>query len=842
MGFTFTSADMPALANAGLRQLHPIIPPGVALSAGSAIKPERVGKIPGQRGRDGTWHGFDWAAHTTTDKDLRRWAMCNGGVGLRTGHDGYIAVDIDVTDPLLADVARMAIEESLGKTAVRIGRAPKCLLLYRMAGGADAAAGLGRRVSVVADGTTHLVEVLSAGQQFVIGGIHPATGRPYVWNVDLGADGAELGADPCPAGVGIVHDPLDVDVAIQWALDGLAAFGAEPGAIGGGGASGARDRNRDQANLSAGADDMDTLEAGLSLLPNEYDDRDSYVRVGCAIKAAFVDDPARGLSVFQEWASRWEGGNDPDVVDGDWKRMKPPFSVGAGYLFDLLRDAGIDTGAGEFEALPVGVVGTAGGGADGGAPGAGAAEPVNAKGKRVGGGPTGRAPAAVGSGGADPEDGEGTNLFRDYVYVESLERFADLRTKTLLNKSQFKDRHADIGDPTTRDNAASRYLADMTQRRVVSAPTYRPGAGAFVDEHGEQRVNLWVPGPFFGGAAGEGGHGGWGEHGPVTDADVAPYLELAQHVIPDDRERGIVLDWLAHQLQSPGVKMNWHLVLGSGAHGIGKDTLLEPVVRGLGQRNCPVISAADIQSPWTDWLANGQLVRVEEMNTFGRREVMDRIKPMLACPPDELRVNAKGIQQYRVPNIVNLVFYTNHKDAISIEDGDRRFCVIWSDAQPWEAERFTALYAWLQDGGAARVCRWLAARDLTAFNPRGRAEDTAGKREMAALTRPVVEATVLELIESHADVCASDLVTTSGMLAAARRVCPTATPVSVGAALAKHGVYLGRVRGVGDHGERERVWAIRRGDTWLRETTAGGETVASAYRKASARAQQERLG
>lgn len=835
--YTYTAADMPALARAGLRQLHPIIPPGAALSAGSSIKPDRVGKIPGQRGQDGTWHGFDWAAHETTDRDLRRWSMCNGGAGLRTGHDGYFAVDIDVTDPMLADVARIAIEESLGKTAVRVGRAPKCLLLYRMADcGGERVHVTGRRVSVVAGGTTHLVEVLGAGQQFVVGGVHPATGMPYVWDADLTADVADLGGDPHPAGVGVVHDVLDIDIAIQWALDGLAAFGAEPGAIGHSG-SGGRALDVDQAGLSADADGMALLETGLLALPNEYDDRDSYIRIGCAIKAAFADDPARGLMAFAEWAGRWEGGNDPDVVDGDWKRMKPPFSVGAGYLFDLLREAGVEIGAPEFDALPEGEGGVGGSGAVV----AGGAEPVNAKGKRVGGGATARAPAAVGSGGADPEGAEGTNLFRDYVYVESLERFVDVRTKTLLNKSQFRDRHADIGDPTTRDNAASRYLADMGQRRVVASPTYRPGAGAFVDEQGEQRVNLWVPGPFFGGAAGDGGHGGWGERGPVTDEDIGPYLELAAHVIPDERERGLVLDWLAHQIQSPGVKMNWHLVLGSGAHGIGKDTLLEPVVRGLGSRNCPVISAADIQSPWTDWLANGQLVRVEEMNTFGRREVMDRIKPMLACPPDELRVNAKGIQQYRVPNIVNLVFYTNHKDALSIEDGDRRFCVIWSDAQPWPQERFIDLYRWLQEGGAARVCRWLAARDLTAFNPRGRAEDTAGKREMAALTRPVVEATVLELIESHADVCAADLVTTSGMLAAARRVCPTATSVSVGAALAKHGVYLGRVR-VGDHGERERVWAIRRREMWAGEISAGRENVASAFRKAQGKAQQERLG
>lgn len=830
--YRLTAADMPALYRAGLTQLHPVIPPGATLSAGSAIKPELLGKIPGIRGQDGRWYGFDWASFRTTEHDASRWSTWGSGVGLRAGRDGYFAVDIDVTDPLLADVARLAIEESLGKTAVRIGRAPKLLMLYRMAD--PACVVTGRRVSVIVDGKRHLVEVLGAGQQFVVGGVHPATGKQYAWDRDITAAGE----------IGVVADPFDVDVAIQWALDGMAAFGAEPGVIGtsGSGVTG-RDRGRDQDELHADADGMDTLEAGLSLLPNEYDDRDSYVRIGCAIKAAFADDPARGLSVYQEWASRWTGGdNDPATVESDWRRMKPPYSVGVGYLMDLLRDAGMDTGAGsEFD--EVAGTGSGEGGRDGGGtPASAGAEPVNAQGKRMSGGPTRRGNGAVGSAGAaaGEGDGAGTNLFRDYVYVESLERFADLRTKALLNKSQFKDRHADVGDPTTRDNAATRYLADMTQRRVVSAPTYRPGAGVIVDEQGDPRVNLWVPGPYFGADIGDGGVGGWGDRVAVTDDDIRPYLDLAEHVIPDPRERRLVLDWLAHQLQSPGVKCNWHLVLGSGMHGIGKDTLLEPVVRGLGQRNCPVISAADIQSQWTDWLANGQLVRVEEMNTFGRREVMDRIKPMLASPPDELRINSKGLQQYRVPNLVNLVFYTNHRDAISIEDGDRRFFVVWSDAQPWESDRFTALYAWLQNGGAARVCRWLGARDLSAFDARGRAEDTASKREMAALTRPVVEAALLELIESHADEFAADLVTSAGAMAAVRRVVPNASPNAIGAALGKAGAYLGRVR-VGDHGERERVWAIRRADTWAFEIESGKETVASAYRAATERSARDRL-
>src|SRR5262249_30993539 len=42
--------------------------------------------------------------------------------------------------------------------------------------------------------------------------------------------------------------------------------------------------------------------------------------------------------------------------------------------------------------------------------------------------------------------------------------------------------------------------------------------------------------------------------------------------------------WLAHRVQRPGEKINHALVLG-GAPKIGKDTLLEPVVRTIGEWN-----------------------------------------------------------------------------------------------------------------------------------------------------------------------------------------------------------------------------------------------------------------
>ena len=81
-----------------------------------------------------------------------------------------IGIDIDIAADAEAaiDLERFA-RTCLGDTpALRIGCAPKRLLVYRAAA---PFAGLKRAP----------LEVLGVGRQFVAYGLHPGTGQPYVW-------------------------------------------------------------------------------------------------------------------------------------------------------------------------------------------------------------------------------------------------------------------------------------------------------------------------------------------------------------------------------------------------------------------------------------------------------------------------------------------------------------------------------------------------------------------------------------------------------------------------------------------------------------------------------------
>jgi hypothetical protein len=262
---------------------------------------------------------------------------------------------------------------------------------------------------------------------------------------------------------------------------------------------------------------------------------------------------------------------------------------------------------------------------------------------------------------------------------------------------------------------------------MVDTITYRPGKAAIVDEevNGTLRkaFNIYRPSSLKPAAG-------------VTDADVSPWLNLWTKIFG---ARGTLayehaLNWMAFVLQKPGKKPN-HCLVVVGPEGVGKDSVFEPVRRGAGKHNIATISAKDVTGPQNDFWAQKQLVFINEVNNFTRRETMDTLKPYVAAPPDWLTINGKYVRQYQVPNLLAIVMFSNHTDALAPTADDRRYFIHQSllTEKPDEAV-FTDYWAWLNAGGDTKVVGWLLARDISAFNAHGPAPMTEAKGHMVMAT------------------------------------------------------------------------------------------------------------
>ena len=237
---------------------------------GYRILPIQPGaKSPGAYSRN-AWHGYaEWSRHCerdTTEHEVATWSdWPQAGVGIATGN--VIGIDIDVVQaPDIADAIQALAMQQLGHTpAVRIGRAPKRLLVYRAA---EPFRGFKQ----------HPIEVLGVGQQFVAYAVHPDTGQPYEWPVSTLADLdlAELPTVTKAQVESFVTQAIPL-VPAELRPSGLPRPAGAPG------------------ETVAPGELRGTFEAVASALPHIVNadlDYDSWVRIGMAIKGALGEEGA----------------------------------------------------------------------------------------------------------------------------------------------------------------------------------------------------------------------------------------------------------------------------------------------------------------------------------------------------------------------------------------------------------------------------------------------------------------------------------------------------------------------------------------------------------------------
>ncbi|SEP47896.1 Primase C terminal 2 (PriCT-2) [Rhodospirillales bacterium URHD0017] len=233
------------------------------------------------------------------------------------------------------------------------------------------------------------------------------------------------------------------------------------------------------------------------------------------------------------------------------------------------------------------------------------------------------------------------------------------------------------------------------------------------------------------------------------DPDKAgPYLELARTIYPADADH--ILDWFAHRVQRPGEKINHMLVLG-GDPGIGKDTIIEPVLRAVGERNAHTISPAQFVGRFNGHLKS-VVLRVAEAQSgqkFDRFEFYETLKLHGAAPPNSIRIDEKNVQEYSIANVVGLILTANKRSAFYLPADDRRTYVAWSECRQADfvGDHFAKQWRWYEHGGFGHVAAYLARRDLRRFNAKAPPPKTGAFLDIVNLNRASEDAEFADAVD-----------------------------------------------------------------------------------------------
>lgn len=339
-------------------------------------------------------------------------------------------------------------------------------------------------------------------------------------------------------------------------------------------------------------------------------------------------------------------------------------------------------------------------------------------------------------------------LFAGCVYVCKLHRIFT-PNGDLLKPEQFKAMYGgyvfaldSMNDKTTK-NAWEAFTESQAARfPKASSLCFRPESpsGSIIHEDGETLVNSYVPLKTV-----------------RKEGDPTPFLIHLQKLLPDEKDRAILLAYMAACIQHAGVKFQWAPLL-QGAEGNGKTLFTRCVAFAIGSKYTHMPPATEIAEKFNAWLFEKLFIGVEDVYVpEHKKEVIEIIKPMITND----RIARRGMQQDQImaDNRANWILNSNHKDAIMKTMSDRRFSVFYTAQQSKaDIERdgmggsyFPDLYRWLRGDGYAIVANFLATYAIPdELNPATqchRAPDTSSTLEAIAMSLGGVEQEVLEAID-----------------------------------------------------------------------------------------------
>ncbi|WP_425328316.1 bifunctional DNA primase/polymerase [Pseudomonas nitroreducens] len=175
-----------------------------------------------------------------------------------------------------------------------------------------------------------------------------------------------------------------------------------------------------------------------------------------------------------------------------------------------------------------------------------------------------------------------------------------------------------------------------------------------------------------------------------------------------------LLKWIAYPLQYPGAKMATAVVM-FGAEGPGKSLLWEQVVRRIYGEYGTTIGQAQLESQFTGWQSRKLFALAEEVVS---REEMRHYKGVLKhlVTGETLQINEKNMPVREEANHLNFVFLSNSTVPMALDEGDRRYLVLYVDRVP-PAGYFQALVGEIESGGIEAFYHYLMNLDLAGFGP-----------------------------------------------------------------------------------------------------------------------------
>lgn len=668
------------------------------------------------------------------------------GIGIKSRKSP--AVDIDILDETVNLEVQEIILDVVGDTPLkRIGKAPKVLWVYR-----QETDGMFPKVDtgmwLDSQGRDSKVEILADGQQFVAAHIHPDTGRPYKW---LGQSPLNLPRADVPL---LTHDQAkEIKERVLQLFLGHGWTKKTKNAI---------------TRLTNPVDDDDPFSAyrpKVQIGDNELErklfsiedntDHDTWFQIGMALYHQY-DGSQQGFDLWDRWSKsahnydfealekRWPTFDNKDMAhtpmtcriilklakEGEEVRTKEQLAdfvarMGASQTTDELVEVCDEIKLIEFpnhvRELLTGKVKAKWKDLTGDMPRIGfVRELIRYESQEIISAPP---------------------WVKPWVYCSQTDELFNIVNRTQMSRAAFNVSNARyMLTPTERLEGKSvpetqpvDAVVNLYQIPVVYNRMFMPGEPTLYNKDGIDYANSYT----------EAGIPELpGELSPVEEEAIQIFLGHLAHIIANEEDRLVFLDFLTYIVQNPGKRINWAILL-QGAEGDGKSFFISALGAMMGENNVNMISGKALEEKYNPWAENALVCFIEDVRLHGnnRFDAINTLKPMITNPTVSIRRMQTNV--YTVVNTMNYIMTANVKDAMPVGEEDSRIFPIFtrfqrsSDLDRFKQDNphyYDRLFAILQFAGALR--QFFLLRKLSpSFNPKARAPKSSYRREMVLLNK-----------------------------------------------------------------------------------------------------------
>lgn len=782
--------------------------------------------VPGaKRPRGEKWQKYDGSPEGVEDYLAQGWG--DHGVGIKSRRTP--GVDVDILDEAVNEEIKEIVREVCGESPLqRVGLYPKVLWAYR-ADNPFPKVDTGEWFDP--EGRKAKVEILGDGQQFVAAHIHPDTGKPYQWLNGRSVLNTKL--DDLPV---LTHEQ-----AKEIQERAIKVF------LGHGWVK--KSRNSIQ-RLQNPIDDDDPfsaftrkvqigdgeLERRLMTIKDNHD-HDIWFQIGMALYHQY-DGSEQGFKLWDEWSQgapnydyealrkRWPTFNNKDNAH------KP---ISARIILKLSKDAAVEEAKTTLRDIILGLENAMT--TDEIVEVCGLAKKIEfpshtmellySKVKHRWKDLTKDMPR-IGFVRdllrfESPEIISAPPWAKQWIYLTQTGEFYNPITRVEVSKTTFNDMNArhviSPGDRLEGKATAEQQPADLAlnlyQIPLVYNRMYMPKIGPGLFEYkGREYINSYsdseippLPGD---------------QLSPVHREVIQIFLDHFVHLFKNERDRLILLDWIAYMIQNPGDRINWAILL-QGAEGDGK-SFFRNIVEAVMGGHVNGIMGTSLEEKYNAWAEGAILCFVEDVRLHGqnRFDAVNKLKPMITN--SMVTIRRMQTDPYEVVNTMNYMATSNLKDAVPVTDEDSRFFPLFTRFQNPDAldafkeanpDYYRRLYGLCEDPEFAGAIRQflLSYKISPTFDAKGRAPKSSYKREMILLNRSEEQNALRDTLEESNQADYSEFLLESGKLADHFMGTDALAPKgkALNRLLSQHGfTLLGRFK---VNGEKRQYWTMRP-DLW----------------------------